>query len=78
MQAQQQGFRVGDKAVYPARGVAEVVSIEDKNIAGNQQQFYNLGNAIAHTLSPSGNVDEAMRLAMSLDGVSFHLFFLQI
>ena len=35
-----QDFKVGDKAVYPARGVAEVVSIEEKDIAGNRQQFY--------------------------------------
>ncbi|MCA9531865.1 MAG: CarD family transcriptional regulator [Myxococcales bacterium] len=33
-------FKVGDKAVYPTQGVAEVVSIEEKNIAGNRQQFY--------------------------------------
>ncbi len=35
-------FKVGDKAVYPARGVAEVVSIEEKDIAGNRQRFYEL------------------------------------
>lgn len=35
-----QEFKVGDKAVYPARGVAEVVSIEEKDIAGNRQRFY--------------------------------------
>jgi len=39
MQARQQ-FKVGDKAVYPAQGVAEVVSIETKEIAGNRQKFY--------------------------------------
>lgn len=33
-------FKVGDKAVYPAQGVAEVISIEEKDIAGNRQQFY--------------------------------------
>lgn len=33
-------FKVGDKAVYPARGVAEIVSIEEKDIAGNRQRFY--------------------------------------
>ena len=38
MQAHQ--FKVGDKAVYPARGVAEVVSIEERDIAGNKMQFY--------------------------------------
>ncbi|MEM6961822.1 MAG: CarD family transcriptional regulator [Myxococcota bacterium] len=33
-------FKVGDKAVYPAQGVAEVVSIEEKEIAGDRQRFY--------------------------------------
>ena len=33
-------FEVGDKAVYPAQGVAEVISIEEKDIAGSRQQFY--------------------------------------
>jgi CarD family transcriptional regulator len=40
MQAGQHQFKVGDKAVYPAQGVAEVVSIEEKEIAGNRQKFY--------------------------------------
>lgn len=33
-------FKVGDKAVYPTQGVAEVVSIEDRDIAGARQRFY--------------------------------------
>ncbi|MDD9943897.1 MAG: CarD family transcriptional regulator [Myxococcales bacterium] len=42
MQARQvkQQFKVGDKAVYPAQGVAEVISIESKDIAGRRQEFY--------------------------------------
>jgi CarD family transcriptional regulator len=40
MQARKQQFKVGDKAVYPAKGVAEIVSIEEKDIAGNRQKFY--------------------------------------
>ncbi len=40
MQARSHDFKVGDKAVYPAQGVAEVVSIEEKDIAGNRQRFY--------------------------------------
>jgi hypothetical protein len=32
-------FKVGDKAVYPARGVAEVVSIEEKDIGGKRQKL---------------------------------------
>jgi CarD family transcriptional regulator, regulator of rRNA transcription len=33
-------FKVGDKAVYPARGVAEVIRIEELDIAGSRQRFY--------------------------------------
>lgn len=33
-------FRVGDMAVYPAQGVAEVVGIEEKEISGNVHRFY--------------------------------------
>ncbi|HEY3356230.1 MAG TPA: CarD family transcriptional regulator [Polyangia bacterium] len=33
-------FRVGDKAVYPAQGVAEVVGVETKEISGRPQSFY--------------------------------------
>jgi CarD family transcriptional regulator len=33
-------FKVGDKAVYPSRGVAEVIKIEEKDIAGKRQAFY--------------------------------------
>lgn len=33
-------FKVGDKAVYPAQGVAEVIKIEEKEIGGNRLRFY--------------------------------------
>jgi CarD family transcriptional regulator len=33
-------FQVGDRAVYPAHGVAEVVAIEIKEIAGTRREFY--------------------------------------
>jgi CarD family transcriptional regulator len=33
-------FKVGDKAVYPTQGVAEVIRIEEKDIAGSRQSFY--------------------------------------
>ena len=33
-------FSVGDKAVYPAHGVAEVVGVESREIGGNKQTFY--------------------------------------
>lgn len=35
-------FRIGDKAVYPAQGVAEVLGIESREVSGNQQTFYML------------------------------------
>src|SRR5215471_2773396 len=35
-------FRVGDKAVYPTQGVAEIVGIEEKEISGNTVRFYSL------------------------------------
>ncbi len=33
-------FQVGDRAVYPAHGVAEVVAIESREIAGAHKDFY--------------------------------------
>lgn len=33
-------FQVGDKAVYPAQGVAEVVGIDTKEIMGTSHTFY--------------------------------------
>ena len=39
MQSSQEEFKVGDKAVYPAQGVAEVISIDEKDIAGQRQVF---------------------------------------
>ena|SRR5437762_10894101 len=35
-------FAVGDKAVYPTQGVAEVIGIEEKEISGNVMRFYSL------------------------------------
>jgi CarD family transcriptional regulator len=40
MQATEVKFQVGDKAVYPAHGVGEVVKIVELDIAGQRQQFY--------------------------------------
>ena len=33
-------FEVGDRAVYPAQGVAEIVGIDTKEIMGTSQTFY--------------------------------------
>ena len=35
-----QTFSIGDKAIYPAQGVAEVTAIEDREVAGFKQRFY--------------------------------------
>ena len=35
-----QTFKIGDKAVYPAQGVAVVTGIESKEISGNKEVFY--------------------------------------
>ena len=35
-----QQFTVGDKAVYPVHGVAEVVALEQRDIGGNQTNVY--------------------------------------
>jgi CarD family transcriptional regulator len=36
----QQHFSVGDKAVYPVHGVAEVVALEQRDIGGSQTPVY--------------------------------------
>lgn len=33
-------FQIGDKAVYPAHGVAEVTAIESHDVGGDKQSFY--------------------------------------
>ena len=33
-------FKIGDKAVYPAQGVTEIMGIESMEISGCQQTFY--------------------------------------
>lgn len=33
-------FQIGDKAVYPAHGVAEVTGIESHEVGGDRQTFY--------------------------------------
>jgi CarD family transcriptional regulator len=37
---QQQHFAVGDKAVYPVHGVAEVVALEQRDVGGNKIPVY--------------------------------------
>jgi CarD family transcriptional regulator len=33
-------FRIGDKAVYPGHGVAEIMGVETREISGRKQSFY--------------------------------------
>jgi len=53
-------FKVGDKAVYPAQGVAEVISIEEKVFNGVRQQFYVLRimDTDRKVMVPVSNVDQ--------------------
>jgi CarD family transcriptional regulator len=52
-------FKVGDKAVYPAHGVGEITSIENREISGKKLAFYIL--KIADTdmtiMIPTSNVE---------------------
>lgn len=53
-------FAVGDKVVYPAHGVAEVVSIEEREIGGNALHFYVLRvmeNGM-RVMVPTSNADQ--------------------
>lgn len=53
-------FNVGDKVVYPAHGVAEVLSIEVRDMGGSQQTFYVLSileNSM-RVMVPTSNVDQ--------------------
>jgi CarD family transcriptional regulator len=51
-------FNVGDKAVYPAHGVAEVVGLETREIGGNKTTFYILKilDTGMKIMIPKGNV----------------------
>ena len=33
-------FHIGDKAVYPGHGVAEIICVESREISGRKQNFY--------------------------------------
>jgi len=50
-------FKVGDKAVYPAHGVGEVMGIESRDIAGKKKSFYILKL-----------LDSGMKLMIPTDG----------
>src|SRR5262245_44128794 len=53
-------FQIGDKAVYPARGVAEVVGIDNKENNGTVLAFYEL-HALEnemHILGPKNKADQ--------------------
>jgi CarD family transcriptional regulator len=52
-------FKIGDLAVYPAHGVGRIESIEDKDVAGNEQEFYimRILNSDLIIMIPIKNVD---------------------
>lgn len=73
-------FRVGDKASYPARGVVEIVGIEERTIDGQALGFYVLRALVSDDkvlvpvtgandrgLRPLASVDEAKSLYSLLD-----------
>ena len=33
-------FKIGDKAVYPAHGVGEITSIQNRQVQGNDKEYY--------------------------------------
>ena len=35
-------FQIGDKAVYPAHGVADVIAVEVRSVSGSDRHFYHL------------------------------------
>ncbi|MES1207512.1 MAG: CarD family transcriptional regulator, partial [Pseudomonadota bacterium] len=49
-------FTIGDKAVYPSQGVAEVIGIEKKEVYGKVQRFYVLRG-----------IDTGLRILVPLD-----------
>ncbi len=53
-------FRVGEKAVYPGQGVAEVIAIDSKEIMGTTQTFYILRvlDSDKKIMIPVGKVDD--------------------
>lgn len=63
-------FKVGDKVVYPVHGVAEVVSIETRDIGGTPLAFYmlNILENGMRMMVPTSNVDQVgMRDIVSSD-----------
>ena len=66
------GFKIGDKAVYPAHGVGEITSIETREISGQKQTFYILrilenGMKIMVPMKNAGSV--GLRQVISKDKV---------
>lgn len=63
-----QTFKMGDKVVYPAFGVAEILAIEKKTISGIEQSFYvlKLLETGSKVFIPTPNVD-VVRLRPLID-----------
>lgn len=52
-------FKIGDNAVYPAHGVAQITGIESRDIAGQKKEFYILKI-----------IDTDMKLMIPTDGAA--------
>jgi len=66
-------FTVGDKAVYPAHGVADVVALETKTIGDNPVDFYHLtvvGSGLKIIVPVAKAEENGMRRVASADEVT--------
>ena len=66
-------FKIGDKAVYPAHGVAEVENIETQLVGGKTVDFYVLKFVATGTIlrvPTSASIRTGMRGIVSQDGIS--------
>ena len=65
-------LKIGDKAVYPAHGVAQVIAIETREVAGQHKDFYILrivGSGFKLTVPTDGAKRAGLRGLMSKQAV---------
>lgn len=66
-------FQVGDKAVYPAQGVGEIIGIDEKSVSGKTHRFYCLRilDTDIRILVPIDNAEQVgLRNVVGLDDVA--------
>jgi len=65
-------FQIGDKAVYPSKGVGEIVGIDEKSVSGKTHQFYCLRilDSDMRILVPVQNAEQlVLRNVMAPDAI---------